>query len=85
MIHSLIREDCTMKRIFIFAAMAAISLTACQQELNIDENKPETHAVFTATTESSITKTAALFEGTPSRGWHVTSVLMVSFHCSKKL
>lgn len=47
-----------MKRIFIFAAMAAISLTACQQELNIDENKPETHAVFTATTESSNTKTA---------------------------
>lgn len=26
---------------------------------------------------------ADLFEGTPSRGWHVTSVLMISFHCSK--
>ncbi len=47
-----------MKRIFIFAAMAAISLTACQQELNIEENNPEALAVFTATTESSATKTA---------------------------
>ena len=36
MIHSLIREDCTMKRIFIFAAMAAISLTACQQEITAE-------------------------------------------------
>ena len=31
------------------------------------------------------TKTADLFEGTPSRRWHVTSVLMVSFHCSKNI
>ncbi len=47
-----------MKRIFIFAALAAAALTACQQELNIDENKPDTPVVFTATTESSATKTA---------------------------
>lgn len=47
-----------MKRIFIFAALAAIALTACQQELNIEENKLEAPAVFTATTESSTTKTA---------------------------
>lgn len=47
-----------MKRIFIFAALAAIALAACQQELNIDGNKPEVPTVFTATTESSATKTA---------------------------
>lgn len=58
MIHSLIKEDRIMKRIFIFAALAAIALTSCQQELNIDENKPEGPTVFTATTESPSTKTA---------------------------
>ena len=59
----LIREEHIMKRIFAFAAIAAIALTACQQELNIDENKPETPAVFTATTESSTTKTALSANG----------------------
>ena len=47
-----------MKRIFIFAALAVIALTSCQQELNIDENKLEGPTVFTATTESPNTKTA---------------------------
>lgn len=46
-----------MKRIIFFAALAAIALSACQQELNIDENKPKASTVFTATTESPTTKT----------------------------
>ena len=46
-----------MKRIIIFAALAAFALTSCQQELTIEENKPEV-AVFTATTEIPTTKTA---------------------------
>jgi hypothetical protein len=46
-----------MKRIFVFAALAAISLSACQQDLEIEENKlPGEAVVFTATTESSATK-----------------------------
>ena len=52
----MIKEDCI--RIIFFAALAAATLTACQQELNIDENKMDTPVVFTATTESSATKTA---------------------------
>ena len=47
-----------MKRFFVFAALAAVSLPACQPELNIDGNKPAAPAVFTATTESPATKTA---------------------------
>ena len=48
-----------MKRFFVFAALAAISLSACQQDLEIEENKlPGEAVVFTATTESSATKTA---------------------------
>lgn len=47
-----------MKRVFVFAALAAISLCACQHALEIEENKPEEAVVFTATTESSATKTA---------------------------
>ena len=46
-----------MKRFIIFAALAAFALTSCQQELTIEENKPEV-AVFTATTEIPTTKTA---------------------------
>lgn len=57
-IYSLIREDCAMKRIFILAALTAITLTACRQELDPEVNKPEPPAVFMATTESSATKTA---------------------------
>ena len=47
-----------MKRITFSLALAAITLTACQQDLNIDTNKSEGYALFTATTESSATKTA---------------------------
>lgn len=46
-----------MKRIIIFAALAAFALTSCQQELTIEENKPG-GVVFTATTEIPATKTA---------------------------
>ena len=45
-----------MKRIIIFAALAAIALTSCQQEITFEENKPE-GLVFTATTEIPATKT----------------------------
>lgn len=45
-----------MKKIILFAALAAFALTACQQELTIEENKPE-GVVFTATTEIPATKT----------------------------
>ncbi len=54
---SLIKEDTTMKKIILFAALAAIALTSCQQELTIEENKPG-GVVFTATTEIPATKTA---------------------------
>lgn len=47
-----------MKRFFVFAVLAAISLCACQQALEIEGNKQEKAVVFTATTESSATKTA---------------------------
>lgn len=47
-----------MKRYFIFAALVAMALTACQQNLNIDEEKPEGTVVFTASTELPATKTA---------------------------
>lgn len=47
-----------MKRFFVFAALAAISLCACQHALEIEENRPGEAVVFTATTESSATKTA---------------------------
>ena len=47
-----------MKRFIILAAMAAMTLTACQQNLNIDEEKPEGTVVFTASTELPATKTA---------------------------
>lgn len=45
-----------MKKIILFAALAAIALTSCQQELTIEENKPG-GVVFTATTEIPTTKT----------------------------
>lgn len=54
----LIKEERTMKRIIILAVMATLALTACQREFNPEVNKPEAPAVFTATTESSATKTA---------------------------
>ncbi len=48
-----------MKRFFVFAALAAIALSACQQNLEIGENKlPGEAVVFTAVTEGSATKTA---------------------------
>ena len=47
-----------MKRITFSLALAAITLTACQQDLNIDTNNSEGYALFTATTESSATKTS---------------------------
>lgn len=47
-----------MKRITFSLALAAITLTACQQDLNIDTKNSEGYALFTATTESSATKTA---------------------------
>ena len=46
-----------MKRIIIFAALAAFALTSCQQDITFEENKPE-GLVFTATTEIPATKTA---------------------------
>ena len=46
-----------MKRIIILAVLAAFALTSCQQELTIEENKPE-GVVFRATTEIPATKTA---------------------------
>ena len=46
-----------MKRIIIFAALAAFALTSCQQDITFEENKPE-GLVFTATTEIPTTKTA---------------------------
>ena len=46
-----------MKRIIIFAALAAFVLTSCQQEITFEENKTE-GLVFTATTEIPVTKTA---------------------------
>lgn len=45
-----------MKRIIIFAALAAFALTSCQQDITFEENKPE-GLVFTATTEIPATKT----------------------------
>lgn len=47
-----------MKRITFSLALAAITLTACQQDLNIDTKNSEGYALFTATTESSATKTS---------------------------
>lgn len=47
-----------MKRFFFISVMAALALTACQKEQNIDENKTDTPVIFSATTESSATKTA---------------------------
>ena len=47
-----------MKRFFVFAALAAIALSACQQNLDIEKNELGKAVVFTATTESSATKTA---------------------------
>ena len=47
-----------MKRITFSLALAAITLTACQQDLNIDTNNSEGYALFTATTENSATKTS---------------------------
>ena len=58
MIQILIKEDRIMKRFFFISAMAALALTACQKEQNIDENKTDTPVIFSATTESSATKTA---------------------------
>jgi len=48
-----------MKKVIILAALAAMTLTACQQDISIEENKPDGAVVFTATTESApATKTA---------------------------
>ena len=58
MIQILIKEDRIMKRFFFISVMAALALTACQKEQNIDENKTDTPVIFSATTESSATKTA---------------------------
>ena len=46
-----------MKKIILFAALAAFALTSCQQDITFEENKPE-GLVFTATTEIPATKTA---------------------------
>ena len=54
----LIKEARTMKRIILIAALAAMALTACQQNLNIEEEKSEGTVVFTASTELPATKTA---------------------------
>ena len=50
-----------MKKLFYFAAFAACVLTSCQQVLDIQEKEEDLKTpglVFTATTESSATKTA---------------------------
>ena len=53
-----------MKRFFVFAALAAFALTACEQKIDVpaDIQTPggseSTGLVFTATTESAVTKTA---------------------------
>ncbi|MBQ3820293.1 MAG: hypothetical protein II809_02380 [Bacteroidales bacterium] len=50
-----------MKKLFYFAAFAACVLTSCQQVLDIQEKEEDVKTpglVFTATTESSATKTA---------------------------
>ena len=52
-----------MKRFFVFAVLAAISLCACQQALEIEDDKTGEAVVFTATTESSATKTALCENG----------------------
>ena len=52
-----------MKRFFVFAVLAAISLCACQQDLEIEDDKTGEAVVFTATTESSATKTALCENG----------------------
>ena len=57
----LIRGGRVMKKIFYFAAFAACVLTSCQQVLDIQEKEEDIKTpglVFTATTESSATKTA---------------------------
>ena len=50
-----------MKKYLVFAAVATLVLTACQQETNpileATETLPDNHLVFKATTESSATKT----------------------------
>ena len=53
-----------MKRFFVFAALAAFALTSCEQKIDVPAVIPtpgsseSTGLVFTATTESSATKTA---------------------------
>jgi hypothetical protein len=53
-----------MKRFFVFAALAAFALTSCEQKIDVPAVMPtpggseSTGLVFTATTESSATKTA---------------------------
>ena len=57
----LIRGGRVMKKLFYFAAFAACVLTSCQQALDIQEKEEDLKTpglVFTATTESSATKTA---------------------------
>lgn len=57
----LIRGGRVMKKLFYFAAFAACVLTSCQQVLDIQEKEEDIKTpglVFTATTESSATKTA---------------------------
>ena len=54
----LVKEGNTMKRMIIFAAMAALALTACQNNLvPNDFDAPSTVKTFTATTDSPSTKT----------------------------
>lgn len=53
------QEDTAMKKVIILAALAAMALTACQQDITIEENQSEGAVDFTATTESApATKTA---------------------------
>ena len=47
-----------MKRFFLFVAIAAIALSACQQDLEIEKNKVAEPIVFTATTEVPSTRTS---------------------------
>ena len=52
-----------MKRILFIAALAVLSLTACQQDLVIDDEQPAGGIVFTATTDGPSTKTAMSANG----------------------
>ena len=53
-----VKEDKAMKRIIVITALAVITLTACNKDLNKEELQPGKDVAFTATTESPATKTA---------------------------